>query len=136
MVELTDTHTKETIGNIGDYNLVRELGIGYSAKVMLARKQGSSQNYALKIFKLDESADINNQNLRLLRQEVKVIANSNHKHIVKYFEHQESATMTLNDGTESRVAYIAEEAVLGGSLFDFVKHSGVFDENVCRYYFK
>ena len=115
---------------------MRELGAGFSAKVMLAHKEGSKESYALKIFNLDESDDNENQNLRLLRQEVKVIASSNHKHIVKYIEHQESATMTSIDGSESKVAYIAQETLLGDSLFDIIKESGVFNESTCRYYFK
>ena len=34
------------------------------------------------------------------------------------------------------VAYIAQEPVLGGELFDYIFNTGAFDEPICRYYFK
>ena len=65
-----------------------------------------------------------------------MISNLNHKHVIKHIENVESAIMYMQDQSQERVAYIVQEAVLGGTLFDFVKHTGPFSEDVCRYYFK
>ena len=34
------------------------------------------------------------------------------------------------------MAYIAQEPILGGLLFDFIKYSGKFNEKTCRHYLK
>ena len=40
------------------------------------------------------------------------------------------------NGKEKPVAYIAQEAVLGGELFEYVLNTGSFSEPICRYYTK
>lgn len=40
------------------------------------------------------------------------------------------------DGRETKVAYIAQELISGGELFDFVANTGAFSPQICRYYFK
>ena len=61
--------------------------------------------------------------------------NFDHKHIVKYYTFKEEATFIKTSGKEARVAYIAQEPVLGGELFDYVAIGGAFSEKICRYYF-
>ena len=58
-----------------------------------------------------------------------------HKHIVKYHEFKEEALYTKKSGKSIKVAYIAQEPVLGGELFEYVAITGAFEERICRYYF-
>ena len=58
-----------------------------------------------------------------------------HKHIVKYHQFKEEATYIEQSGNNTRVAYIAQEPILGGELMDYVDISGAFEEETCRYYF-
>lgn len=44
--------------------------------------------------------------------------------------------MNKKNGTQVQVAYIAQEMISGGELFDYVANSGAFSEQICKYYFK
>ena len=44
--------------------------------------------------------------------------------------------MIKKDGTSVQVAYIAQEMISGGELFDYVSFSGPFSEPIAKYYFK
>ena len=57
-------------------------------------------------------------------------------HIVKYYQFKESAVWHKSSGEAVPVAYIAQEPVLGGELFDYIFTTGAFNESICRYYFK
>ena len=74
--------------------------------------------------------------MKLIKQEVDATRELDHKHIVKVHEFSESTTWYKKSGKEVPVAYIAQEAVLGGELFDHVFNAGAFSEPICRYYFK
>ena len=76
--ENTDSNNSQIIGRIGDYRLTKELGAGFSSKVMLAHKEGTNQQFALKIFKLEGEDDELRNNLELLRREADVMQNLNH----------------------------------------------------------
>ena len=71
----------------------------------------------------------------MLRKEVQATQCMEHKHIVKYFAFKEEAIYTKKSGKKVKVAYIAQEPVLGGELFEYVAITGAFDEGICRYYF-
>ena len=74
--------------------------------------------------------------MNLLREEVQGTVGLDHEHIVKYYEFKEDAEFVKENGESYPVAYIAQEPIMGGELFDHVFHSGVFSERVCRYFFK
>ena len=82
--------------------------------------------------------DSNNdeRNIKLLKEEVDATINFDHKHIVKYYEFSENSTMTKKNGVKVPVAFIAQEPVLNGDLFDYISSTGPFSDEVCRYYFK
>ena len=44
--------------------------------------------------------------------------------------------MHKRDGSEKRVAYIVQELIPCGELFDYIKNCGSFSEPLARYYFK
>ena len=56
-----------------------------------------------------------------------------HKNIVKYLEFKEEATLTKKNGETKRVAFIVQELVEGGELFDYVVEKGTLsEEEVCN----
>ena len=44
--------------------------------------------------------------------------------------------MIKKDGKKIEVAYIAQELITGGELFDYVANHGAFSAAECRYFFK
>ena len=94
-----------------------------------------NNEYALKIFDLTNPRN-NKKAIDLLKKEVEATQKLEFKHIVKYHEFSEKSTLKKKNGETVPVAYIAQEAIKGGELFDYVANSGAFDEKVCRFYFK
>ena len=56
----------------------------------------------------------------MLKEEIQATMGLKHKHIVRYYEFQEQSVMTKRDGSTVPVAFIAQEPVLGGELFEHV----------------
>ena len=119
---------------IDEYQLSKTLGEGFSAKVKLATGPDGKQ-YALKIFDLSKESNSKTA-IRYMKEEVAMTMNLSHKNIVKYHDFKESTTMMKANGSGVEVAYIAQEPVLGGELFDFIANGGELSEPICRYYFK
>ena len=122
------------MSRLDNYTLGKTLGSGFSAKV----KHGTAEDgteYALKIFRLD-NPQFNDKAFKLLKEEVQATTQLDHNNVVKYFEFKEHAIMTKSNGTQVEVAYIAQEMISGGELFDYVANSGPFSEPICKYYFK
>ena len=71
----------------------------------------------------------------LVKQEVESTLGFDYGHIAKYHDFKEEAILQKKDGRQVKVAYIVQEAILGGELFDFIAYAGAFPVDVCRYYF-
>ncbi len=59
-----------------------------------------------------------------------------HNNIVKYYEYKASANKVGRNGNSKDVAYIVQELITGGELFDYVANAGAFKEAECKYFFK
>jgi len=119
---------------IDGFTLTKTLGSGFSAKVKLARDANDAE-YALKIFDLTNPVN-SKKAVDLLKKEVEATQKLDHKHVVKYYQFEENSTWNKKSGDQKPVAYIAQEPVLGGELFDYVANTGAFSESICRFYFK
>jgi serine/threonine protein kinase len=122
------------MATIDQYTLEKTLGSGFSAKVKLASDPQGNQ-YALKIFDLNNPQN-SGKAMELLKKEVESTQKLDHHNIVKYYAFKENSTQKKKSGETVPVAYIAQEPVLGGELFDYVANTGPFNEEICRYYFK
>lgn len=56
--------------------------------------------------------------------------------MVRYHDFKEDATLNKASGGAKNVAYIVQEMITGGELFDYIANTGAFTEEVCKYYFK
>ena len=63
-------------------------------------------------------------------------AQLDHKNIVKYIEFKEEATVTKKNGDVNRVAYIVQELIEGGELFEYIMDDGAFSEPIVKHYAK
>ena len=111
----------------------RTLGKGISAKVKLGVSEYNAK-YAMKIFRKDNPI-LQHFSFDHLKEEIRMINKLDHKHVIKYFKFKENATMIDKDGRPVEVAYIAQELIINGEFYDYVKNSGPFSERIARYYF-
>lgn len=107
------------------------MGEGFSAQVKLATSDEDGRQYAIKIFDL-QNEQFNERAFRLLKQEVEATNELEHKNIVKYLEFKEEANLTKRNGEVKRVAYIVQELVEGGELFDYIIDDGAFSEPIVK----
>ena len=89
----------------------------------------------MKIFDLSNTQN-NTRFMNLLKDEVSATMKLDHPHIVKYYEFSEASIMKKTNGKEATVAYIAQEPIMGGELYQYVNSTGAFSERLCRYFFK
>ena len=122
------------MSRLDGFTLGKTLGSGFSAKVKIG-KDTQGNEYALKIFDLN-NPNFNRRAFKLLREEVAATTQLNHENVVRYHEFNENSMIQKPDGRTKNVAYIVQEMIEGGELFDYIANSGAFSEDVCRYYFK
>ena len=127
MVETNKTQTLRA--TLDEFMLIKTLGVGRTAKIELATNPKGNQ-FALKIFKLGHPLT-NQRTMELMDKEVVAKRELNHQNISKYHGLNENSILKNADGTETQVAYIIEEPILGGELFDHVMEKGGFTENMC-----
>ena len=116
------------------YTLGRTIGNGFSAKVKVGTDSEGNE-FALKIFDL-ANPNFNQRAFKLLREEVEATTKLQHDNIVRYFEFKEEATLFKANGQQKTVAYIVQEMITGGEIFEYIFNTGPFTEAVCKYYFQ
>ena len=55
---------------------------------------------------------------------------------MKYHQFCEQSILTKANGKRSKVAYIVQELVTGGELYDYVANTGAFSAPIVRYYMR
>ena len=116
------------------FTLTKKLGEGFSATVRQAVPDyDPEQQFAIKIFDL-ESPQFNERAFRLLKQEVDATTSLDHKNIVRYIEFKEQAVLVDKNGRSRQVAFIVQELVEGGELFDYIMDDGAFSEPIVKFY--
>lgn len=120
---------------VGRYKLNQKLALGATSEVWQASYEEHKEEHkcALKLLKYTE---IPTKNIRLFNNEVKVLSNLNHPHIITLYEAGDSETLKEEGGKENVVMYLATELAAKGDLFDYVSRTGVFSEPLARHYFK
>jgi serine/threonine protein kinase len=100
---------------LGDFELLRRIGVGGMGQVYLARQKSLKRHVAIKILKTDLAK--NTSSLRRFQAEAEAVANLSHAHIVQVYAIGEA------DGLH----YMALEYVDGRNLRDYLEKKGLPD---------
>jgi MAP/microtubule affinity-regulating kinase len=108
---------------IKQYKLVKTIGKGNFARVMLARHLPTGSEVAIKII---DKTQLNSSSLEKLFREVSIMKLLNHPNIVKLFEVIET----------DKTLYLVMEYVNNGEVFEYLVKNGRMKENVARQKFR
>jgi serine/threonine-protein kinase len=98
---------------LGDFELVRRIGVGGMGQVYLARQRSLKRQVAIKVLKGELAANVTN--LRRFQAEAEAVASLTHAHIVQVYAISE----------DHGLHYMALEFVDGRNLRDFLEKKGV-----------
>jgi serine/threonine protein kinase len=119
---------------VGNYNLLRTIGVGGSCKVKLGQHVLTGEKVAIKLLKKEKVEDYEKFSKYFIN-ELKVMRKVDHSNILKLIDGSECAVLEKPNGTKKEVIYLALELAPNRELFDFVAHAGYLPESIARYYF-
>lgn len=123
----------EQILVLGDFTLKSLLGKGHRSEVRLGER-GMNQ-YAVKCLKRVGNKLYDNESYKCYLNEIKMASCLVHPNIVSIVDYGDHYIYnTENNSTESSM-YIVFEYAKAGSLFDFVRTTGAFSEQLARHFF-
>lgn len=108
---------------IKQYKLLKTIGKGNFARVMLARHMPTNSEVAIKII---DKTQLNTNSLEKLFREVSIMKLLNHPNIVKLFEVIET----------EKTLYLVMEYINNGEVFEYLVKNGRMKENVARQKFR
>lgn len=108
---------------IKQYKLLKTIGKGNFARVMLARHLPTGIEVAIKII---DKTQLNSNSLEKLFREVSIMKLLNHPNIVKLYEVIET----------EKTLYLAMEYINNGEVFEYLVKNGRMKENIARQKFK
>ena len=91
----------KTIATLGNYDIIKQLGVGGSCVCTLAKDQVTGEQFAIKIFNYDYDID-------MIKEEVKVMGCFNHPNIIKMVENSDQV-LTFKSGKKKHVKFMAME---------------------------
>lgn len=106
----------------GTYYIIEELDNGTTARIYLCQSiYDKKEMVALKLFK--KSYIENNENSRLaLSREVSILANCEHKNIIKFHEFGSNGKLrSLSGDIVSNLVYVIMEYFPGETLYNYIK---------------
>ena len=108
---------------IGKYRLLKTIGKGNFARVMLARHLVTNNEVAIKII---DKTQLNPNSLEKLFREVSIMKILQHPNIVKLYEVIET----------DKTLYLVMEYVNNGEVFEYLVKNGRMKENIARQKFR
>lgn len=108
---------------VKNYRLVKTIGKGNFARVMLARHMPTNSEVAIKII---DKTQLNTNSLEKLFREVSIMKLLNHPSIVKLYEVIET----------EKTLYLVMEYVNNGEVFEYLVKNGRMKENIARQKFR
>lgn len=108
---------------VKQYELLKTIGKGNFARVMLARHLPTNSEVGIKII---DKTKLNTKSLKMLFREVSIMKLLNHPNIVKLFEVIET----------EKTLYLVMEYITKGEVREFIVKKGRMKENVARQMFR
>lgn len=122
---ITNTNTTRTIGKIGKYTLTEPLGESHLFPTYLAKKEGSSDSYVVKVMDTNDAAFSN---------ECAVFGLPEHKNVIK-LEESITDAIQLTSGSKTGTKHaIVMKYMENGDLFNYLLQGPVSNE-IARYLF-
>ncbi|CRL04630.1 CLUMA_CG017698, isoform A [Clunio marinus] len=109
--------------SIKQYKLLKTIGKGNFARVMLARHMPTGSEVAIKII---DKTQLNTNSLEKLFREVSIMKLLNHPNIVKLYEVIET----------EKTLYLVMEYINNGEVFEYLVKNGRMKENIARQKFR
>lgn len=109
--------------SIKQYKLLKTIGKGNFARVMLARHMPTNSEVAIKII---DKTQLNPNSLEKLFREVSIMKLLNHPNIVKLYEVIET----------EKTLYLVMEYISNGEVFEYLVKNGRMKENIARQKFR
>jgi serine/threonine protein kinase len=97
-------------------------------------KDGEGNRFAMKIMKSD-SKKSKEQEDNVFMNEVEVMKDLDHPHLLKLIDYNTKAEALRPDGTKLKLKYLTLEYAEAGELFDYIAETGVFPESHARYFY-
>lgn len=129
---MTTTQPGHAVRKIGAYIVGETLGKGGYSKVKLGIHEETKAKVALKILdksKLAASA------VKQVSQEIEALSKINHPNVINQIAVGLNCMYPRKRGGEYAAMVVVLELARGGELFDFLFHTGCFQEKVARSYF-
>lgn len=122
----------ETIDD--QFEVIKPLGKGYTAEVLLANHIESNTQVAIKIYKPSGNQKTLDKNFA---NEVNTMKTVNHQNVVKILAGNNHGVHKRPGKLDREIMYMGIELCAGGEFFDYIADPGKgFSENTARYYFK
>lgn len=115
-------HPKQSTASLDDFKLVRTIGVGTFARVILAQHRKDLNYYAVKV--LNKAKVVKKDQVKHVLREKKVLQAASFPFI---------AALTYSFKDNSNV-YLALEFVNGGELFSYMRRTGKLSEESSRFY--
>ena len=136
LIQVKLPNENQITSTIGPYRVTKTLGEGRYAKTKLAYTEDGTR-YALKIFNFEEKSGKKfDKIIEMAKEEFLLTRKLQHKHIVKHHDFHEYGIQIKSCGSKRPVAYIVQEAIMGGDLINKITKTGGLSEDLCRQYFK
>lgn len=115
-------HPKQSKASLDDFKLVRTLGVGTFARVILAQHHKNLNYYAIKV--LNKAKIVKKDQVKQVVREKRVLHAASFPFIA-------SLAFSFKDNSN---VYMALEYVNGGELFTYMRRSGKLGEDTSRFY--
>lgn len=115
------------------FKVLKPLGKGYTAEVLLAQHIESDYQLAIKIYKPTGNPKILDKNFA---NEVNTMRSVNNPNVVKILAGNNQGIHKRPGKIDKTIMYMGVELCQGGEFFDYIADPGKgFCDNTCRYYF-
>lgn len=115
---------------MGPYVVGPTLGEGGFSKVKLGTHQTTGEKVALKLLKC-----MNDSSKKQVEAELMAMSKIEHQHVIRLKHVDWNARYQKKNGKAVELVLVVLELATGGELFEFLQHTGSFEEAIARTYF-